>query len=153
MAPYKQAVGSMENGGCGDGSDCSHLQHFYTFPTAGSFLEERWFEKSCPEDGPRRRWRVGARQWARVNAAIKKRVNWVQGELSVLAAVYACVAGHLQKYNLSSFYGWEISKTKIPRVTCRPQAEQVWGQLHPGLSHGAVLLVLTDPTAALSLPS
>lgn len=34
----------------------------------------------------------------------------------------------------------QSSKIKIPRVTGRPQAEQVWVQVGPGLSHGDLLL-------------
>lgn len=35
-----------------------------------------------------------------------------RGGPGMLGAVYACVAGHLQKCLLSSFYGWEDSVTE-----------------------------------------
>lgn len=34
------------------------------------------------------------------------------------------------------------SRIKIPRFTCRPQTKRVWVLVPPGLSHGAVLLLL-----------
>lgn len=61
----------------------------------------------------------------------------------MLHAVYAHVAGHLQKCHLSSFYGWENSITehriKTPMITYRLQAEQVWIQVCTGPGRGAVL--------------
>lgn len=80
-----------------------------------------------------------------------------RGELSVLADVHACAAGHLQKCHLSSFYGWETSLTE--QQDKDPQGHmQAWGwaglvQVHPGLSHGVVLLFHTGPTATCCLPS